>query len=161
MGKNQNTIIKRYIGMVGLAGFEKAYPSELSGGMKQRVEIARALAASPDVLFMDEPFGALDYFTRLRMRAELVSIWERERKTILFVTHDVEEAAQLADRVVVLSRRPATIRTVIDVGLPRPRKLDAQEYIGVRNRIFESMGLDHSGLGATTGATPTSRQIQG
>jgi len=132
--------------MVGLAGFEKAYPSELSGWMKQRVDIARAPAANPDVLFMDEPFGALDYFTRLRMRSELVSIWEREKKMILFVTHDVEEAAQLADRGVVLSQRPATIRTIIDVPLPRPRQLDDPDYIEIRNGIFDSIGLDHSGL---------------
>lgn len=96
---------------------------------------------------MDEPFGALDYFTRLRMRAELISIWEREKKTILFVTHDVEEAVQLADRVVVMSRRPATIRTIIDVPLSRSRDLESSRYIEVRNKIFESMGLDHSGLG--------------
>lgn len=138
--------ISHYVAMVGLTGFEKAYPAELSGGMKQRVEIARALVANPDVLFMDEPFGALDFFTRLRMRSELVSIWKREKKTILFVTHDVEEALQLADRVVIMTQRPASIRTIVKVNLPRPRDLDASAYIDIRNKIFETMGLDHSGF---------------
>src|SRR6516164_2177541 len=99
--------VNRYIEMVGLTGFERAYPRELSGGMRQRAEIARALAAEPHIIYMDEPFGALDYFTRLKMRADLVRIWQRERKTILFVTHDIEEAIQLADRVLVMSDRPA------------------------------------------------------
>src|SRR5712691_8671606 len=109
--EERQRILKHYTEMVGLTGFEKAYPSELSGGMKQRVEIARALAANPDTLYMDEPFGALDFLTRLRMRTELIEIWRREKKTVLFVTHDVEESVQLADRVVVMSRRPAVIRT--------------------------------------------------
>lgn len=137
--------VSHYVEMVGLKGFEKSYPREISGGMKQRVEIARALAANPDVLYMDEPFGALDFLTRLRMRAELVEIWQRERKTVLFVTHDVEESVQLADRVVVMSRRPATIATVVDVNLPRPRDLDSPEYLSIRDEIFHAMGLDHSG----------------
>ena len=144
--KERQHMITHYISMVGLTGFERAYPAELSGGMKQRVEIARALVANPDVLYMDEPFGALDFFTRLRMRAELISIWDRERKTILFVTHDVEEALQLADRVVIMSQRPSTLRAVLDVKLPRPRDLESSGYIAIRNKIFETMGLDHSGL---------------
>ncbi|MEP7342310.1 MAG: ATP-binding cassette domain-containing protein [Acidobacteriota bacterium] len=139
-------ITAHYIKMVGLAGFEKSYPRQISGGMKQRVEIARALATNPDVLFMDEPFGALDFLTRLRMRAELLQIWEREKKTVLLVTHDVEEAVQLADRVIVLSERPTTISAIIDVNLPRPRDLDAPEYLAVRDEIFEIMGLNHSGI---------------
>jgi len=138
--------VNHYIDMVGLKGFEKAYPSELSGGMKQRVEIARALVANPDVLYMDEPFGALDFFTRLRMRTELISIWEREKKTILFVTHDVEEAVQLADRVVILTQRPSSIRAITEVRLPRPRDLDSPAYIKIRSQIFDIMGLDHSGI---------------
>jgi len=136
-------IVEHYIDMVGLKGFEKSYPRELSGGMKQRVEIARALAANPDILYMDEPFGALDFLTRLKMRAELVRIWQREKKTVLFVTHDVEESVQLADRVVVMSQRPASIRTIIDVKLPRPRDIDAPEYLSLRDEIFDEMGLDY------------------
>lgn len=139
-------IVAHYIDMVGLNGFEKSYPRELSGGMRQRVEIARALAANPDILYMDEPLGALDFLTRLRMRAELIQIWQREKKTVLFVTHDVEESVQLADRVVVMSRRPATINTIIDVKLPRPRDLDSPEYLNIRDEIFEVMGLDNSGI---------------
>ena len=144
---DRRQLITHYIDMVGLRGFERAYPRQLSGGMNQRVEIARALCANPDVLFMDEPFGALDFLTRMRMRQELIQIWERERKTILFVTHDVEESVQLADRVVVLSKRPAAIRSIIDVNLPRPRDLDSPSYLNIRDEIFHIMGLDQTGLG--------------
>ncbi|EMI44990.1 ABC transporter ATP-binding protein [Rhodopirellula sp. SWK7] len=146
--QEKDEIIRRYVEMIGLTGFEHAYPRELSGGMKQRVEIARALASGPDVLFMDEPLGALDWLTRLKMRADLVEIWRQEKKTILFVTHDVEESVQLADRVVVLSDRPAQIRAVVDVNLPRPRNLDDPEYLRIRDEIFELMGLDHHGIEA-------------
>lgn len=135
-------IIHHYIEMVGLGGFEHAFPRELSGGMRQRVEIARALAANPDVIYMDEPFGALDFLTRLKMRGDLVRIWQSERKTILFVTHDIEEAVQLADRVVVMSRRPATIQTIFDIDLPRPRDLDSPGYLAARDNIFRAMGLE-------------------
>jgi ABC-type nitrate/sulfonate/bicarbonate transport system ATPase subunit len=134
-------IVRHYTEMVGLTGFEAAYPAELSGGMRQRVEIARALAANPDIIYMDEPFGALDFITRLKMRADLVRIWERERKTILFVTHDIEEAVQLADRVLIMSRRPSTIQEVIEVNLPRPRDLDSPGYLEKRDRIFAAMGM--------------------
>ena len=97
--------------------------------MRQRVEIARALAANPDIIYMDEPFGALDFITRLKMRADLVRIWQQEKKTILFVTHDIEEAVQLADRVLIMSRRPATIQEVVPMDLPRPRDLDSPGYL--------------------------------
>jgi NitT/TauT family transport system ATP-binding protein len=109
--------------------------------MRQRVEIARALAANPDIIYMDEPFGALDFLTRLKMRTDLVRIWQSEKKTILFVTHDIEEAIQLADRVLVMSNRPAIIQEVIDVDLPRPRDLDSLGYLEKRDRIFRVMGM--------------------
>ena len=134
-------ILKHYVEMVGLKGFENAYPRELSGGMRQRVEIARALASNPQIIYMDEPFGALDFLTRLKMRADLIRIWQEERKTILFVTHDIEEAVQLSDRVIVMSRRPATVQEVVHVDLPRPRDLDSPQYLALRDRIFACMGL--------------------
>jgi len=137
----RDRIIARYIDMVGLGGFENAYPHELSGGMRQRVEIARALAANPDIIYMDEPFGALDFLTRLKMRTDLVRIWQSEKKTILFVTHDIEEAVQVADRVLIMTARPATIQEVVDVDLPRPRHLDSPGYLEKRDRIFQLMGM--------------------
>jgi NitT/TauT family transport system ATP-binding protein len=134
-------VIQHYIDMVGLSGFEKSYPRELSGGMRQRVEIARALAANSDVIYMDEPFGALDYFTRFKMRADLVRLWQQERKTILFVTHDIDEAIQLADRVVVFTRRPATIRHIVPVALARPRDQNDPAYLRLRDEILATMGV--------------------
>jgi NitT/TauT family transport system ATP-binding protein len=139
--------VRHYIQMVGLTGFDRAYPRELSGGMRQRVEIARALAAEARVLYMDEPFGALDFLTRLKMRADLIRIWQAEHKTILFVTHDIEEAVQLADRVLVMSQRPATIQDEVLIDLPRPRDLDSPGYLGCRDRIFSLMGMDAHGGG--------------
>jgi NitT/TauT family transport system ATP-binding protein len=133
-------IIAHYVEMVGLEGFERAYPRELSGGMRQRVELARALAANPETLWMDEPFGALDYLTRLKMRADLVRIWEKEKKTIVFVTHDIDEAVQLADRIIVLTNRPARIAATVPIDLGRPRDMDAPGYLAARDCIFEAMG---------------------
>ncbi len=135
--------IAHYIRLVGLEGFEKAYPHELSGGMKQRVEVARALAVNPDVLLLDEPFGALDSITRLVMRGELLRIWQAEQKTILFVTHDIEESVQLADRVVVMTARPARIRRIVPIDLPHPRDLSSRRYLELRDGIFEEIGLAH------------------
>lgn len=135
--------IAHYIQLVGLEGFEKAYPQELSGGMKQRVEVARALAVDPDMLFLDEPFGALDSITRLLMRRELLRIWEAERKTIIFVTHDIEESVQLADRVVVMSARPARIQSIVEIDIPHPRDISSSRYLELRDGIFEQIGLAH------------------
>jgi NitT/TauT family transport system ATP-binding protein len=133
--------VAHYTEMVGLNGFEGAYPRELSGGMRQRVEIARALAANPDIIYMDEPFGALDFITRIKMRSDLIRIWQAEKKTILFVTHDIEEAVQLADRVLVMSKRPATIQEDVRIDLPRPRDLDSPGYLERRDHIFHAMGM--------------------
>ena len=140
------SIVKRYIEMVGLVGFEEAYPHELSGGMRQRVEIARALAADPEIIYMDEPFGALDFLTRMKMRGDLIRIWQAERKTVLFVTHDIDESVQLADRVLVMTGRPGRIQAEISVDLPRPRDLDSSEYLGIRDRIFSELGMNPRAL---------------
>jgi NitT/TauT family transport system ATP-binding protein len=135
--------IAHYVKLVGLQGFEKAYPQELSGGMKQRLEVARALAVNPDMLFLDEPFGALDSITRLIMRGELLRIWEAEKKTIIFVTHDIEESVQLADRVVVMSARPAKIQQIVEIDIPHPRDISSARYLELRDGIFEQIGLAH------------------
>jgi ABC-type nitrate/sulfonate/bicarbonate transport system ATPase subunit len=135
--------IAHYVKLVGLEGFEKAYPAELSGGMKQRLEVARALAVNPDMLFMDEPFGALDSITRMTMRRELLRIWEAEGNTVIFVTHDIDEAVQLADRVAVMSDRPATIQQIVPIDIPHPRDLSSPRYLELRNGIFDQLGLAH------------------
>jgi len=135
--------VAHYIQMVGLQGFEKSYPAELSGGMKQRLEVARALAVNPDMLLLDEPFGALDSITRLIMRGELLRIWREERNTVIFVTHDIDEAVQLADRVAVMSGRPANIQQIVKIDIPHPRDISAPRYLELRNGILEQLGLAH------------------
>ena len=131
----------RYIAMVGLAGFEAAYPHELSGGMLKRVELARALVVKPEILYMDEPFSALDALMSLRMQTELRRILDEERHTVLLITHDVEEAIYLADRILVLSPRPATIQATFAVDLPRPRRLPSPECQQLREAVLKELGL--------------------
>jgi NitT/TauT family transport system ATP-binding protein len=140
---------RRLIEMVGLKGFENFYPKELSGGMKQRVAIARTLAYKPAVLLMDEPFGALDAHTRTRLQNDLLNIWERDRKTVLFVTHSVDEAVFLSDKVVVMTRAPGRIKEIVEIDLPRPRRraellLDPryQKYVVEIERLIDDTGID-------------------
>ncbi len=133
--------IAHYVKLVRLEGFEHSYPSDLSGGMKQRLQVARALAVNPDILFLDEPFGALDSVTRLIMRRELLRIWQTERRTILFVTHDIDEAVQLADRVVVLSSRPAKIQDILTIDIAHPRNISSPRYLELRDDLLSKIGV--------------------
>jgi ABC-type nitrate/sulfonate/bicarbonate transport system ATPase subunit len=136
--EERGTVAQRYIDLVGLRGFERAYPKELSGGMQQRVAIARALANDPAILLMDEPFGALDAQTRAVMQELLLEIWEQTHKTVLFVTHDIDEAALLSDRVYVMTARPGRIKAEVAITLSRPREvgvIDTPAFIGFRQRI--------------------------
>lgn len=148
-GRECQRIAQHYIDLVGLTGFEDLLPKELSGGMKKRVDVARAFANDPDVLLMDEPFGALDAMTKERLQLELLKIWEQERKTVLFVTHDLEEALVLGSRVVVMSRRPNTIQTIIEVPFDRPRDLmlkTSVEFQQLRRRLWELLHRDEVAL---------------
>jgi NitT/TauT family transport system ATP-binding protein len=126
--------------LVGLSGFENYYPRQLSGGMRQRVNLARALAVDPDLLLMDEPFSALDAQTREIMQTELLRIWEEGRKTVLFVTHQIDEAVYLSDRVFVFARRPGRINEIVDINLPRPRPLSMKrtpEFVAYVDHIWK------------------------
>ena len=131
-----------YADIVGLKGFEKSYPHELSGGMLKRVELARALVVKPEILYMDEPFSALDALTNLRMRNELLRILTEERHTVLLITHDVEEAIHMADRIMVLSARPTKIQATFEVNLAHPRKLTSPEVQDLRVAILRELGVD-------------------
>ena len=136
--------IAHYVQMVRLQGFEHTYPSDLSGGMKQRLQVARALAVNPDILYLDEPFGALDSVTRPIMRGELLRIWQTERRTIIFVTHDIDEAVQLADRVVVLTSRPAKIKDILPIDIAHPRSLSSARYLELRDQLAQKIGMAYA-----------------
>jgi len=141
-------IADRYVDIVGLRGFEDSYPHELSGGMLKRTELARALAVKPEILYMDEPFSALDALMSLRMRNELLRILVQERHTVMLITHDVEEAIHLADRILVLSSRPARIQATFDVPFPHPRKLSNADAQELRVAILEELGVGRDELGS-------------
>jgi ABC-type nitrate/sulfonate/bicarbonate transport system ATPase subunit len=134
-------VANHYAELVGLKGFENHYPAELSGGMLKRAEIARALAVKPEILYMDEPFSALDALMNLRIRMELRRILDKEKHTVILITHDVEEAVHLADRIVVLSPRPAKIQAIFEIPHPHPRKLSDLELITLKDDILRELGM--------------------
>ena len=134
-------IAQHYIELVGLKGFEKSYPTQLSGGMKQRVGIARAYAADPKLLIMDEPFGQLDAQTRYQMQEEILRIWEKEKRTVIFVTNNIEEACYLGDRIILLSDCPATVKEVYPISIPRPRDMVSGEFLKLRTVISDNTDL--------------------
>lgn len=128
--------IEKYLDLVGLKEFAKAYPNQLSGGMQQRVSIARALIENPKILLLDEPFGALDALTKINMQDEVQRIWEHEKKTVIMVTHDIEEAVYLADKIIVLSSRPGKVKRIVKVNLPRPRHRSTTEFVQIKKSIM-------------------------
>ena len=134
------TRVRELIDLVGLDGFEDAYPKELSGGMKQRVGIARALAPDPGILLMDEPFGSVDARTRDRLHAELLDIWTQTGQTVVFVTHDIDEAVTLADRVVVMDTDPGTVQSTFSIDLERPRERTSRGFVDYVARIRDELG---------------------
>lgn len=141
--KGKKKEVHDFISLVGLKGFEKAYPHQLSGGMAQRAALARALVNHPKVLLLDEPFGALDAFTRMNMQEELLKIWKERGTTMIMVTHDVDEAIYLSDRIFVMTPRPAKIESIIEVEIGRPRARDLPDFLKLRSKILQI--LDYAG----------------
>lgn len=140
-GKDRTNIIRHYLNLVGLKGFDHARPHELSGGMKQKVAIARTLALEPDILLMDEPFGSLDEQTRNRLDIELLNIWEEEMKTVIFVTHSIEEAVLLADRIILFTKRPGRIQKEMILDMPRPRNIFSSAVSNARKELLQNLML--------------------
>jgi NitT/TauT family transport system ATP-binding protein len=134
--------VRELVRLIRLEGFENSYPHQLSGGMRQRVELARALAGSSDILLLDEPFSSLDYLTRLRMRQEVARILQERPRTVVLVTHDIEEAAQLADRVIVLGERPAQVRHELSLATPRPRNPTDSEVVEATRQILTELDVE-------------------
>lgn len=139
--EERRKVAQHYIELVSLHGFEKSYPHELSGGMKQRVGIARAYTAKPKVLIMDEPFGQLDAQTRYFMQNEILRIWEAERRTVIFVTNNIEEACNLGDRIILLSDCPAKVKEIYKIELPRPRDIVSSDFLKIRKLISNNTDL--------------------
>ena len=137
--KEREELARHYIDLVGLSGFEKSYPSQLSGGMRQRVGIARAYCNNPDVLLLDEPFGHLDAQTRYMMEEEIQRIWQKEKRTVVFVTNNIEEALYLADRIILLRNCPSSIKQEYNITLPHPRSYVDEEFLRLRQEITENM----------------------
>jgi NitT/TauT family transport system ATP-binding protein/sulfonate transport system ATP-binding protein len=135
--RSRRADIDEYIRLVGLDGFQRAYPHQLSGGMAQRVALARALVNHPKVLLLDEPLGALDAFTRMNLQDEILRIWQERRTTIVLVTHDIDEAIYMSDRIVIMSPRPGAIEYMLDVSLGRPRSRNHPDFLTLRARILE------------------------
>ena len=135
--EERRKVSSELVGVMELEGFEKAYPNTLSGGMQQRVSIARALAVDPEVLLMDEPFGALDAQTRFAMQQELLRLWEIFNKTVLFVTHSIDEALYLADRIILMSPRPGRIMEEVKIDIPRPRSLTGEDFTRLKAHMLE------------------------
>jgi ABC-type nitrate/sulfonate/bicarbonate transport system ATPase subunit len=154
--KTREAQVRELLEWIGLQEAATRYPHQLSGGMKQRVEIARAMAGETDVLLFDEPFSALDYLTRLRMRRELIGLLQQRPRTVVFVTHDIEEAAQLADRILVLAGRPARVSCEVRVDVPQPRSLTHEAVVAATRRILNEMGLEDTGA-ATDERPPANR----
>lgn len=142
--EEKKELVDEYVTLVGLNDFKKSYPRELSGGMAQRVSIARALVNKPEVLFMDEPFGALDYMTKINMQNELLRIREKSEMTVIFVTHDIDEAVYLADRILVMSKNPGKIKEIIDNPMPRPRDRNSEAFLNVRKQVYDCFFISQS-----------------
>lgn len=139
--EKRKEISSRFIDLVGLTNFKKHHPNELSGGMKQRVAIARALAVSPKVLFMDEPFGALDPIIRMKMQEDIIKIWQEENTTIVFVTHDVDEAVYLADKIIIMEPNPGRVKKIIKSDLVRNRDKNSEDFIKLKNTVLKELGV--------------------